>query len=280
VRLRRAGAAIAVLLAAAACSTPPGRSTEVAAQTGGPGGPGATAGRVELTVYAAASLRNALVDIELAYEAAVPGTGLTIATDSSATLRTQIEQGAPADVFLSADQANPRALVGSGLADGDAVDFAGNLLTIIVPADNPADLESPADLARPGIEVVAAGSSVPITGYAEQAVRTLTTLPGYPPDFAETVAANVVSREENVKAVVAKIQLGEGDAAIVYATDAIGADAVRTVEIPAAANVPAAYAGVVVGATAHPAPAHAFLAWLAGPEAAAILETFGFRRPT
>jgi molybdate transport system substrate-binding protein len=233
-----------------------------------------------LTIYGAASLKDALVEVELAYEAAVPGTSLTVATDSSSTLRTQIEQGAPADVFLSADRENPRALVDARLADGDAVDFAGNMLTIIVPRDNPAGIESPADLARPGIKVVAAGDAVPITRYVEEVVANLASQPGYPANFATAVAANIVSREENVRAVVAKIELGEGDAAIVYATDVLTAADVRRIEIPSAVNVSARYAGVVVGSTAHPTEAHAFLDWLTGPEGAAILETFGFRRPT
>lgn len=231
---------------------------------------------VELTVYAAASLRDAMAAARTAYEAVTPGIRLTIATDSSATLRTQIEQGAPADVFLSADRQNPQVLVDAGLADGDARVFAANALTVIVPLDNPAGITSPADLARADVTIVAAGDEVPISGYARQVVARLATLPGYPGDFATAYAANVVSKEENAKAVVAKIELGEADAAIVYATDARSSKAVRTVAIPPEANVTASYAGVVVKAAPHPAEAHAFLDWLAGPEGAAILTGFGF----
>jgi molybdate transport system substrate-binding protein len=244
-----------------------------------PDSPSSAAGAVELTVYAAASLREALADIEAAYSAAVPGAELTIATDASSTLRTQIEHGAPADVFLSADEANARALVDAGLAEGGAVSFAGNRLVVIVPGHNPADLDSPIDLARPGIKVVAASDAVPITRYAGQALANLALEPGYPADFATAVAANVVSREENVKAVVAKVRLGEGDAAIAYATDAMVAD-VGTIEIPATANVLARYSAVVVATAADRAAAQAFVAWLAGPDGAAILEAHGFRRPT
>ena len=218
--------------------------------------------------------------VKSAYEAEVPGTTLTVATDSSATLRTQIEQGAPADLFLSADQKNPQALADGGLADGAPVDFASNVLTIIVPAANPAAIASPADLAKPGVKIVAAGDEVPITKYATQAVANLAALAGYPADFAAGYAANVVSKEENVKAVVAKIELGEGDAAIVYVTDAMSSDGVKAIQIPPAANVVATYAGVAVKASGHATEAQALLAWLAGPTGAAILSKFGFRSPS
>jgi molybdate transport system substrate-binding protein len=205
---------------------------------------------------------------------------LTIATDASSTLRTQIEQGAPVDVFLSADQTNPTKLVDGGLADGAAVDFAGNLLTVIVPMANPARIATPADLAKPGVKIIAAGADVPITRYASEAVTNLAGLPGYPAGFASAYDARVVSKEDNVKAVVAKVELGEGDAAIVYVTDAKASNKVTTIEIPAAANVPATYAGVVVKASTHAGAAHAFLTWLRGPDGQAILAAFGFLAPS
>jgi molybdate transport system substrate-binding protein len=236
-------------------------------------------GRVELVVFAAASLRDALRDVETAYEAATPGVVLTIATDSSATMRTQIEHGAPADVYLSADVAKPDALVQAGLVDGAPLVFTRNRLTLVTPRDNPAGISIPADLAKPGVRIVAASDAVPITGYAARVVANLATLPGYPPDFVAAFAANIVSREDNVRSVVAKIELGEGDAAIVYGTDVTGLDDVATIDLPEAANVEAAYAAAVVGATAHPHEAHAFLDWLAGSDGAALLARFGFLPP-
>jgi len=218
--------------------------------------------------------------MKTAYETAYPGTTLTISTDSSSALETQIQQGAPADVFLSADTTNPKKLVDSGLADGDAVTFAGNKLTIIVPTANPAGIESPADLARTGLKVIAAGDEVPITKYATQLVDNLATEAGYPTDFAANYAANIASREDNVKAVVAKIELGEGDAGIVYITDAKGSTKVTTVDVPDTANVPASYAGVVVKDSKHMPAARAFLDWFAGPDGQAILNTFGFLPPS
>lgn len=235
---------------------------------------------VALTVYGAASLKDVLAEVGIAYQAIVPGSMLTIATDSSSTLRTQIEEGAPADVFLSADERNPQALVDAGLADGAAVAIATNLLTIIVPSDNPAGIATPADLAVPEVKVIAAGDEVPVTTYARQVIANLAADPTYPTCFAEAYAANVVSKEDNVKAVVAKIELGEGDAAIVYATDALAASGVATVEIPATMNVAATYAGVVVLSSPRLAEAHAFLDWLAGPAGVATLAGFGFLPPS
>ena len=235
---------------------------------------------VELTVYGAASLKGALEQAKAAYEAANPGTTVTLSTDSSSALETQIEQGAPADVFLSADTTNPKKLVDAGLADGAPVTFAGNELTVIVPADNPAGITSPADLAKARVRVIAAGDEVPITKYATQLVDNLAKEAGYPADFAAAYAANTASKEDNVKAVVAKIELGEGDAGIVYVTDARASTKVATIDVPESANVPAAYDGVVVKDSTNAAAGKAFLAWFAGPEGQAILGALGFLPPS
>jgi molybdate transport system substrate-binding protein len=233
-----------------------------------------------LTIYGAASLKAALGKAKTAYEAASPGTTLTISTDSSAALETQIEQGAPADVFLSSDTTDPEKLVDGGLADGAAMAFAGNKLTVVVPAANPAGITSPVDLAKTGVKVIAAGDAVPITKYATMLVANLGKEPGYPAGFAASYSANIVSKEDNVAAVIAKMELGEGDAAIVYVTDAKTSTKITTIEVPRAANVPATYAGVVVKASAYAAAAHAFLAWFAGPDGQAILAGFGFLPPS
>jgi molybdate transport system substrate-binding protein len=170
--------------------------------------------------------------------------------------------------------------VDTGLAAGTVTKFAGNLLTVIVPMANPAGIKTPADLARPGIKVIAAGNTVPITKYATQLVANLAKQPGYPADFVAQYTANIVTREDNVAAVVAKIELGEGDAGIVYVTDAKTSTKVMTIAVPDAANVPATYGGVVVKASPNVAAAQAFLAWLAGPDGQAILASFGFLPPS
>jgi molybdate transport system substrate-binding protein len=229
-----------------------------------------------LTVYGAASLMGALARMKTAWEASHAGSTLTISTDSSATLETQIEQGAQADVFLSADTSNPAKLTAKSLVDGGAVNFAGNVLTLIVPSSNPGHVSTPAGLARSGVKIIAAGDDVPITKYAAMVVQNLAKEAGYPADFEAAYAANVASREDNVKAVVAKVALGEGDAAIVYVTDAKTEPKVTPIDLPKDANVPATYAGVVINASAHPATAHEFLDWVAGPDGQAILASFGF----
>ena len=243
------------------------------------GGVGETPVGTRLAVFGAASLRSALQAAAAAYTITEPGTTIDLATDSSATMRTQIEQGAPADVFLAADLRNPEALVEAGLADGGVVAFASTPLAIIVPASNPAAILGPSDLARPGVRIVAAGDGVPISGYATALLDRLAGLDGYPADYASAVAANIVSREDNVAAVAAKVGLGEGDAGIVYATDALAAAGVRAIAIPPEAIVTATYGGVVVATSPRRPAAGAFLGWLAGPAGGAVLADFGFGPP-
>jgi molybdate transport system substrate-binding protein len=273
-------AVLVLALVAAGCS---GSGASPAARAGASLAPTATASaadRGDLTIYGAASLKGALDEARAAYESANPGMTLTISTDSSSALETQIEQGAPADVFLSADTRNPQALLDKGLADGDPVDFAANRLTIVVPAGNPAGITSPAELARPGVKVIAAGDAVPITRYATRLVTNLAKEAGYPADFVAAYTANIASREDNVKALIAKIELGEGDAGIVYVTDAKASARVMTIDVPDAANVPVTCAGVVVKASKNAAAARAFLDWFAGPDGQAILAGFGFLPPS
>lgn len=250
-----------------------------AACTGPASNPSPSRAAAELEVYAAASLRAPLESVKATYETSHPGIRLTLALDSSAALRTQIEQGAPADVFLSADLTNPQKLADAGLATSPMTKFAGNDLTIVVPKANPGSIETPTDLARPGVRIVAAGEQVPITAYATQLIGQLSALPGYPADFASAYEANVVSREDNVRTIVAKLELGEADTGVVYVTDALGSEQLATVALPPEAAVSATYGGVVVAASADPAEAAMFLSWLAGPEGQAILADFGFVAP-
>ena len=272
--------AIFVALLLAACTggssaSPTAAPTQVVTTS-----PAAAGTSVELTIFAAASLKKALDEVEPAYEAAHPGVTLVISTDSSSALETKIEQGAPCDIFLSADTTNLKKLVDGGFASGDAVAFAGNELTIIAPADNPAGIASPFDLAGDGVDIIAALDSVPITKYARQLVANLAVAPGAPAGFEAAYAANVVSQEENVGAIVGKIELGQGDAGIVYVTDARGSSKVSTIDItPENANVPATFAGVGVRASTSQDAAKAFLDWFAGADGQAILARFGFLAP-
>jgi len=231
-----------------------------------------------LTIFAAASLRDAVGAVAEEYRLR-GGVSYLLSTDASSTLRTQIEQGARADVFLSADTKHPEALVAAGLVDGRSVPFARVRLAIVVPTDNPAGIASPFDLGWPGLKIVAAGESVPITGYATTLLGNLAALPGAPPDLEAAYEANVVSREDNVRAALAKVELGEADAAIVYASDAVASSAVRTIEIPAEATVVATYAGVVPTTANDRRGGHGFLDFLAVADGQAILRRFGFESP-
>ena len=266
-------------LVLAACSSSGSSSASAAATAAPTTAPSAAPSGAALTIYGAASLKAALTKAKAAYETANPGTTLTISTDSSSALETQIEQGAPADVFLSADITNPKKLVDKGLAGGDVVPFAGNKLTIVVPTSNPAGITMPKDLANPGVKVIAAGDTVPITKYATQLVANLAKEAGYPADFVAKYTANIQSREDNVAALLSKIALDQGDAGIVYVTDAKASDKVKPIDVPDSANVPAAYDGVVVEASQNPVAAKAFLDWFAGPDGQAILKDLGFLPP-
>ena len=226
-------ALISLLLAACSSnlmSAPPATPTE-AISIGDP-----TAARVDLTIYAAASLKGALDQIAVAYRIGT-GNTITVSTDSSAALEAKIEQGAPADVFLSADIEHPQQLVDKGLAAGEVVVFAGNSPALVVPVDNPGQVSSAFDLARPGLRIIAAGDQVPISVYARQVVQELAGLDGAPADFAADYAANVVSREDNVRSVLTKLELGEGDAGFVYASDANTSTKVSTIDLPEDAYV-------------------------------------------
>jgi molybdate transport system substrate-binding protein len=271
-------AAIALAACSSAGGAPSPQATAAASAAIAPAA-SPSAAAIDLTIYGAASLKKALAEIKASYEAANPGTTITISTDSSTALATKIEQGAPADVFLSADTKNPQSLVDKGLAVGPVTKFAGNTLTVIVPTANPAGIRTPADLAKAGVKVIAAGDAVPITKYANQLVANLAKEAGYPADFAAKYATNIASKEDNVAAVVSKIALGEGDAGIVYATDATTSDKVATVPVPDSANVPATYGGVVVKASPNVGAATAFMDWLAGPDGQAILASLGFLAP-
>ena len=232
-----------------------------------------------MTVYAAASLTAAFKDIAAAYQASHAGVTVTLSFDSSATLETQIEQGAPADVLASADTTNPKKLVDKGLAAGAPVNFAGNVLTIIVPGSGTQTVTTPMDLGKSGVKVVAAGDAVPITKYANQLVANLAKLPGYPPDFVDAYTKNIASKEDNVKGIVTKIELGEGDGGVVYVTDAKASTKVKTVDVPAEANVPATYAQVAVKASKNLAGANDFMGFVISPAGQAILAKYGFLPP-
>lgn len=228
-----------------------------------------------LSVFAAASLTDAFTEIGKSFESANPGVNVTFNFAGSQALRTQIEEGAPADVFASANTKEMDALVaGSFVTDGTQKIFLTNKLVVILPANNPAALAKLEDLANPGIKIVLAAEEVPVGKYSRQALDTMNSQFGS--DFKDKVLANVVSNEDNVRQVVAKVQLGEADAGIVYTSDAIAAPDLKTIEIPVELNVIAKYPIATLTKSAHVDLAKAFIEYVLSTEGQAILQKWGF----
>lgn len=231
----------------------------------------------ELTVFAAASLTDAFGDMKADLETAHPGLAVTYNFAGSQALVTQLNEGAEADVFASANNAQMTAAAENGSIAGDPVTFVRNQLAIVTPADNPAGIDAPADLGEEGIKLVLAQAEVPVGRYSRESVCLMgqdTAVFGE--DFVGRVAGNVVSEEEDVRDVLAKVELGEADAGIVYVSDAAFAgDEVQLIAIPADFNVIATYPiAEVNGGDA--ALADAFIAYVLSPEGQATLAEFGF----
>jgi molybdate transport system substrate-binding protein len=231
----------------------------------------------DLTVFAAASLRDAFKAIGSAFERGHPGTKVTFSFAASSLLRTQIEQGAPADVFASADMAQMEPLSRAGKV-GDVAPFTRNRLVVVTPAANPGRIQRLQDLARPGLRLLITAEQVPIGRYTRRSLAEMSGARGLGSDFQRKVLANVVSREANVRGLLTKVELGEADAAIVYASDAVSAgQKVKTVAIPARYNEVAVYPVGVVVASAHGNDARAFARYLRSRPAQAILKRHGFQ---
>jgi molybdate transport system substrate-binding protein len=232
----------------------------------------------DLTVFAAASLSDAFEAIEQELEAATPNLSITYNFGGSQALVTQLEEGAQADVFASANTAQMEVAIEADLAASPPVPFVHNRLAIVTPADNPADIRDLADLGKEGILLVLAQSEVPAGRYARESVCLMAShTTTYGSDFVARVAANVVSEEEDVRDVLAKVALGEADAGIVYISDAVAADdQVQVIDIPDEVNVIATYP-VAVLAQGDQALGSAFIAYLLSDEGQALLERFGFQ---
>ena len=230
-----------------------------------------------LTVFAAASLTGAFGDIGKAFEAAHPGVTVKFSFAGSQVLRTQIEQGAPADVFASADHKNMDPLVTENfVASGADQDFATNLLTVILPPKNPANIQTLQDLAKPGIKIVLEDASVPAGNYTRQILTNMSKDPIYGTNFSTKVLANVVSNETDVKQVVAKVDQGEGDAGIVYVTDALAAPDLISISIPANYNVIAHYPIAALEKATNPDLAATFVAYVLSADGQAMMKKWGF----
>lgn len=248
----------AVLLLAAGGCAAPGQGTRS-------GQPGERADH--LTVAAAASLQGAFDEIARRFEADNPGIAVSpIIYDGSSTLATQIVEGAPVDVFASANDATMARVADAGLAVAPEP-FASNTLVLVVPAGNPGGVTGLSDLASPDLAVVLCASEVPCGAASEALLRNA------------GVTVTPASFEQNVTAVVTKVAAGEADAGVVYATDAAGRGDVDAIVPSGAGAVVNRYWIAPLADAGAPDAATAFVAYVRGPAGQRILATAGFGSP-
>ena len=230
-----------------------------------------------ITVFAASSLTAAFQQIGDEFTKSNPGAHVEFNFAGSQDLRTQLEQGAGADVFASADAKQMQMAVDHGLITGEPAIFAHNRLVVIVPKANDAHVEKLQDLAKSGVKIVLADESVPVGNYSRQFLDKASADSSFGSGYKDAVLANVVSSETNVKQVVSRIQLDEADAGIVYATDAATvADDVTTIEIPDALNLVADYPIAATAVAGSPTVAQAFIDYVLSAAGQATLQANGF----
>lgn len=232
-----------------------------------------------LTVFAAASLVDAFAEIAATLEAVHPGLDIVIETGGSQTLVTQLREGARADVLATANTATMEDAEADGLVAGAPVPFAGNQLVIVAPVDNPAGIADVADLANDGVQLVLAGEDVPAGAYALAALCAYAGDEDASSGFLDDAWENVVSEEQDVRSVLAKVQLGEADAGIVYGSDAAAARRAGTeltvIEFPPSVPATAVYPIAPV-AGGNPALATAFIGYVVSDAGQAVLVAHGF----
>ncbi|MDQ7910595.1 molybdate ABC transporter substrate-binding protein [Phytohabitans sp. ZYX-F-186] len=222
----------------------------------------------QVTVFAAASLTESFTRIGEDFEAANPGTTVTFNFAGSSQLATQINQGAPADVFAAASPATMKTVTDAGNGDGTPVTFVRNQLVIAVPKGNPKGVTGLADLAKPGVKVALCAEQVPCGAAAAKALD------------AAGVKLTPVTLEQDVKAALSKVKLGEVDAALVYRTDAKAAPSdVDGVEFPESAGAVNDYPLVVLKDAPNKAAAQAFATYVRSDKGIAVLTAAGFQAP-
>jgi molybdate transport system substrate-binding protein len=232
----------------------------------------------EVTVFAASSLTDAFNEMGTEFTKANPRATVKFNYAASTALRTQLEQGAKADVYASADQVQMDNAKKSGLIDGEDRLFVKNKLVVIYPAANPGKITAVKDLANPGLKLVLTDKNVPIGAYARTALEKMSADAQFGADFSRKVLNNLKSEEANVRAVVTKVQLGEADAAIVYASDvtpAVSKD-ITAILIPDQFNTIATYPIAVVKDAPNKAAAQAFIQYVRSAPGQAILKKWNF----
>ncbi len=247
-----------------------------------------------LVVYAAASLQQAFIAIGKDFKANT-GNATEFNFAGSQQLVSQLQSGAQADVLVTADLPTMQSAISASLVITDSEqELATNSMVVILPQANPANIQSIKDLAKPGVKIDLADIKVPAGAYAQKVLARLSAEPGYGSDFKDKVNANVISKEVNVTAVVAKVQLGEADAGIVYSTDATTTQAtpvpmpnatppnfapVKTIEIPANDNVLAVYYIAKLKGASSPATADVFIKYAVSGAGRDTIARFGFGPP-
>jgi molybdate transport system substrate-binding protein len=228
-------------------------------------------------VLAASSLTDAFGVLAKTFEERNPGVEVRASFESSPTLLTQIQQGAPADVFASAAEGEMNTAVEEGLVAGEPEVFARNREVVMVPSDNPANIQSLQDLAQPGIKLVLAEDGVPAADYALEILDKADA--EYGGDFKQDVLSNVVSREADVRASVSRVALGDADATFGYASDYTPdiRDRVRVIQIPENLNIMATYPIATLEDAESPELAQEWVNLVVSEEGRRALETWGFQ---
>ncbi|HEY6286129.1 MAG TPA: molybdate ABC transporter substrate-binding protein [Ktedonobacteraceae bacterium] len=261
--------AVCMLLASCGSSSSSSSSGSSTTPTSTP-----TAAPVTLNVFGAASLTAAFGEIKTKFEAANPNITVTYNFAGSNTLATQITNGAPADVFASADTNNMQKV--NTLVNTPQT-FARNNVVVIIPATNPGNIKTLHDLANKGVKIAVAGPSVPVGNYTLEVLSKMGQSSEYGPAYESAVKANFVTQETSVSGVVQKVELGEVDAGYVYVSDAYSAGSkVSSINIPDQYNIVADYPIATVKDSTHPTQAEAFVQYVLSPDGQAILVQYHF----
>jgi molybdate transport system substrate-binding protein len=242
------------------------------------GVPAAAQERKTLTIFAASSLTDAFNEIASGFKAANPNVDIIFNFGSSSTLATQLQEGAPADLFASANSKQMSVAADAKRIAGKPVTFAKNRLVLIVPSDNPAKIETLRDLAKPGVKLVLAAPDVPVRDYTNTMLDRLAADSSYGDAYKQAVLSNIVSEEDNVRQVSAKVALGEADAGFVYRSDVTPdiASKVIAIQIPDTLNTIATYPIAATNDSANPELAQAFIDEVLSEKGQAVLVKWGF----
>jgi molybdate transport system substrate-binding protein len=236
-------------------------------------------GKQLLTIYAAASLTEACSHLAEEFESAYPTVDVRISFAGSQQIAQQLSQGAPGDLFASANAKQMENVIMAGrVMTGSDQEFIHNQLMIILPGDNPGSIAGVRDLIKPGLRLILADKSVPIGYYSQEMLERANQQPGFDENFREQVLENVVSFEENVRAVLTKIILGEADAGIVYVSDAAGVQegAIVTIPIPEEINIAASYYIAPLSDSSQLELGLDFIDLVLSPKGQGILNSYGF----